>query len=36
MIKKIVFNYYYDFQNERKYVIKYIFKNLIQSTNFMF
>ena len=34
--KKINFDYYYKFEKEGKYQIKYIFKKLIKSTNFMF
>ena len=33
---KINFNYYYEFPKEGIYEIKYIFKNLLKSTNFMF
>ena len=33
---KINFNYYYEFPKEGIYVIKYIFKNIFNSTNFMF
>ena len=34
--KKIDFNYYYNFPHEGNYQIKYIFKELLTSTNFMF
>ena len=34
--KKINNNYYYHFENKGKYTIKYIFKELLKSTNFMF
>ena len=34
--KKINFTYYYNFPKEGKYIIKYIFKNLLKSTNYMF
>ena len=34
--KKINFNYYYEFENEGYYTIKYIFKKLLKSTNYMF
>ena len=34
--KKIDFTYYYKFNNKGKYIIKYKFKKLLNSTNFMF
>ena len=34
--KKIDFTYYYTFKNKGKYIIKYKFKILVNSTNFMF
>ena len=34
--KKIIFDYYYTFPKEGDYIIKYIFKNLLKSTSFMF
>ena len=34
--KKIDFDYYYTFKNKGKYIIKYKFKKMINSTNFMF
>ena len=34
--KKIDFTYYYTFKNKGKYIIKYKFKKLLNSTNFMF
>ena len=34
--KKIDFSCYYYFKSKGKYKIKYIFKNLIKSTNYMF
>ena len=34
--QKINFNYYYIFPNKGRYIIKYIFKNNLKSTNFMF
>ena len=34
--KKIDFDYYYDFPKEGNYIIKYIFKKELLSTNFMF
>ena len=34
--KKIDFTYYYTFNNKGKYIIKYKFKILLHSTNFMF
>ena len=34
--KKIKFTYFYKFPKEGDYIIKYKFKNLIESTNFMF
>ena len=36
MIKKIDFTYYYTFKNKGKYIIKYKYKKLLNSTNFMF
>ena len=33
---KIEFTYFYKFNNKGKYIIKYKFKKLINSTNFMF
>ena len=33
---KIDFSYYYDFEKEGNYKIKYIFKKLLTSTNYMF
>ncbi len=34
--KKIDFTYYYTFNKKGKYIIKYKFKKLLNSTNFMF
>ena len=34
--KKIDFAYYYTFKNKGKYIIKYKFKKLLNSSNFMF
>ena len=34
--KKIDFTYYYTFKSKGKYIIKYKFKKLLNSTNFMF
>ena len=34
--KKIHFNFFYEFKKEGNYKIKYIFKKLLNSTNFMF
>ena len=34
--KKIDFTYYYEFPNEGNYKIKYVFKQLLNSTNYMF
>ena len=34
--KKIDFTYYYTFKNKGKYIIKYKFKKLLTSTNYMF
>ena len=34
--KKINFDYFYKFQNEGIYKIKYVFKNLLNSTSYMF
>ena len=34
--KKINFSYYYTFKNKGKYIIKYKFKKLLNSCNFMF
>ena len=34
--KKIDFNYYYEFEKEGNYKIKYIFKKLFNSTNYLF
>ena len=34
--KKINFTYYYKFPKEGEYKIKYIFRNLLKSTNYMF
>ena len=34
--KKIDFNYYYVFEKEGNYKIKYLFKKLVNSTNYMF
>ena len=34
--KKIDFTYYYTFKNKGKYIIKYKFKKLLNSCNFMF
>ena len=34
--KKINFTYYYNFPKEGNYTIKYVFKKLLTSTNFMF
>ena len=34
--KKIDFAYYYTFKNKGKYIIKYKFKKLLNSCNFMF
>ena len=34
--KKIDFNYYYKFEKEGNYKIKYIFKKLLNSTKYMF
>ena len=31
--RKIDFTYYYNFPKEGKYVIKYIFQNILKSTN---
>ena len=36
MKKKQILNYYYNFPDEGIYIIKYKFKILITSTNFMF
>ena len=36
MIKKLIFTYYYTFKNKGKYIIKYKFKKLLNSCNFMF
>ena len=33
---KIKFDYFYNFETEGKYIIKYVFKNLINLTNYMF
>ena len=33
---KINFTYYYNFPKEGNYTIKYIFKNLLKSTSYMF
>ena len=34
--KNIEFTYYYTFKNKGKYIIKYKFKKLLNSTNYMF
>ena len=34
--KKIKFNYFYDFKEEGVYIIKFVFKKNLKSTNFMF
>ena len=34
--ERIKFNYYYNFPKEGNYIIKYVFKRFMTSTNFMF
>ena len=36
LLKRKKWNYYYTFKKNGKYVIKYKFKKLLNSTNFMF